>query len=604
MKRFLLTFILCAAGVAAMLGQNAIMQKGDNYGVTDASGNWIISPDKYYITYDETLDIYECKKSKEHNTTAFFNSQGKQLTPFIFEGQSPFGMLNEYSINAHHADGKVRYLEVKKLDPDGQIRSSFFDTKTQKLMIPFKYTFVSYSHDLLEGRADSNSKLDIYNMDGKLLVTDVDFAMKYPEDLNYVIFNRDKLRGVVDYNTGKIVFAPREAECIGVTDDGKYVEFQVELQPTFRRTYYDLNSGKELVPLKKYETADDYGDGLFRVKRNDKYGLYYKGKEIVECTFDFISKFEGGVAQFEKNGEVRLIKNPLLGNSGPEIKQLIADAANKRSSTGEAVSRYPAAESDVDLDIPSGAKKNENLFAFIIANENYPDAPVPYALNDGRAFRKYCENMLGVPEKNITVLEDATYGSIIGAVEKLKKVADAYDGNASVIVYYAGHGFPDEKQQSAYLLPIDGNASDITTTGFSLADFYHVLNTIKLKSAMVFLDACFSGAKREDEMLAQSRGVSIKVKEDRPEGNMVVFSASQGDETAHQMEENRHGLFTYYLLKGLKEQGADTNLGNLTDYVTRQVRRQSVVINDKRQTPSVVPASTVADTWRDMKLSK
>ena len=278
------------------------------------------------------------------------------------------------------------------------------------------------------------------------------------------------------------------------------------------------------------------------------------------------------------------------------------DKSSEKKGKSHVVSRYPAPDSDVDKNIPVAKASDDNTFAFIIANENYADAPVPYSLNDGRMFKEYCQKALGVPEKNINLYEDATFGNIITAVEKMKSVADAYDGEASVIFYYAGHGFPDEKQNTAYLLPIDGNASDITTTGYSLAKLYQELGTLKLKSAVVFLDACFSGAKREDQMLSESRGVAIKVKDEAPQGNLLVFSAAQGDETAHQMEEKHHGLFTYYLLKELQAAGGDVDMGTLTDYVTKQVKRQSVVINKKKQTPTVIPSQALANDWRNMKL--
>ncbi|MBR1410960.1 MAG: caspase family protein [Prevotella sp.] len=83
---------------------------------------------------------------------------------------------------------------------------------------------------------------------------------------------------------------------------------------------------------------------------------------------------------------------------------------------------------------------------------------------------------------------------------------------------------------------------------------------------------------------------------------MIVFSAAQGDETAHQMEEKHHGLFTYYLLKELQATGGEVDMGTLTEYVTKQVKRQSVVINNKKQTPTVVPSKTLAEHWQGIKL--
>ena len=121
---------------------------------------------------------------------------------------------------------------------------------------------------------------------------------------------------------------------------------------------------------------------------------------------------------------------------------------------------------------------------------------------------------------------------------------------------------------------------------------------MKLKNVTVFLDACFSGAKREDEMLLAGRGVAIKVKEEAPKGNMVVFSAATGDETAHQLKEKGHGLFTYFLLKKLQETKGQITLGELVEYVTKQVKRQSVVINNKKQTPTVIPSAAMVDKWK------
>ena len=52
----------------------------------------------------------------------------------------------------------------------------------------------------------------------------------------------------------------------------------------------------------------------------------------------------------------------------------------------------------------------------------------------------------------------------------------------------------------------------------------------------------------------------------------------------------------------LQAAGGDVDMGTLTDYVTKQVKRQSVVINNKKQTPTVIPSQALANDWRNMKL--
>ncbi len=258
--------------------------------------------------------------------------------------------------------------------------------------------------------------------------------------------------------------------------------------------------------------------------------------------------------------------------------------------------------SDVDKNIPMSSSKNDNTFAVIIANEAYnKEVGVPFATNDGKVFSEYCKLSLGLPEKNVHFVSNATLNDIRHEIKWLRDVIEAYKGDAKVIFYYAGHGIPDEKEKTAYLLPVDGYGSDVTT-GYSLMDLYVALGELPSKSVAVFLDACFSGAKREGDMLASARGIAIKVKPSEPKGNMVVFTAAQGDETAYPYKEQGHGMFTYYLLKKLQETNGDVTLGELGDFVKTQVERQSVVVNGKLQSPTLVPSGTLGDEWKNWKL--
>ncbi len=260
--------------------------------------------------------------------------------------------------------------------------------------------------------------------------------------------------------------------------------------------------------------------------------------------------------------------------------------------------------SDVDKQIPSSNGVNQETFAVIIANESYnKEANVPYASNDGKIFRDYCQSTLGMPNTNIHLITNATLNDIRHEVKWIKDILNIYKGDAKVIFYYAGHGIPDEKNKSAYLLPVDGYGSDVTT-GYSLEDLYKTLGSLPSKSVTVFLDACFSGAKRDGDMLASARGVAIKVKQSNPTGNMVVFTAAQGDETAYPYKEEGHGLFTYYLLKKLQETKGDVTLGELGEYIKTQVERQSIVVNGKLQSPTILPASSIGNAWKEWKLNK
>ncbi len=254
-------------------------------------------------------------------------------------------------------------------------------------------------------------------------------------------------------------------------------------------------------------------------------------------------------------------------------------------------------KSDVDQNIPTGKLMRTHTFALIIANENYMEvANVPNALNDGQVFKEYCQKTLGIPESNIRYTPDATLNRMKRQLSWISQVMEAYKGDANIIFYYAGHGIPDESNQSSYLLPVDGYGSDITT-GYSLDEIYKMLGEKKAKSVVVLLDACFSGANRDGAMLASARGVAIKAKQGAPKGKMVILSAAQGDETAYPYQEKGHGMFTYYLLKKLRDTKGDVTFGELADYVTSEVMKQSVVTNGKMQTPQTIP-SDKAEDWK------
>ena len=254
--------------------------------------------------------------------------------------------------------------------------------------------------------------------------------------------------------------------------------------------------------------------------------------------------------------------------------------------------------SDVDENIPENPTDNTKTFAVVIANQNYSNvAGVPLALNDGLAFSKYCEKTLGMPAENVRYYTDASYGTMLRAVRDIKNIANAFNGNINIVFYYAGHGIPNEATKDAYLLPTDADGTQ-TEGCYSLNKLYTELGSTKAREIVVFLDACFSGSKREEGMLVSARGVALKAKQEDPRGNMVVFSAASGDETAYPYTAKGHGLFTYYLLKKLQETKGDVTLGELGDYV----KQQSVVINRKTQTPTATPSTSLMVSWKEMKL--
>ena len=365
-----------------------------------------------------------------------------------------------------------------------------------------------------------------------------------------------------------------------------------------------------------YRKAAEQGDAYAQANLSSCYSL---GKGVPVDEKQALEWAQKSAAQGNTNGMLLLAIAYYSGNAVPRnyqkakelMEQILEKDKNHKGAKTylqrinkhlEEQQQLMAAETSVDKNIPVADQYDMNTFAVIIVNEQYAEyVTVPYAGNDAKTFKEYVQRTFGVPEKQINYIENAGLNKIRTAVRWLAKAMEVTNGKGRAIFYYAGHGIPDEASKTAYLLPVDGLSGDIESA-YPLGKLYQELGAIPSERITVFLDACFNGGKREGDMLASARGVAIKTKSIVPQGNMVVFTAAQGDETAFSLKSQQHGMFTYYLLKKLQESKGQLTLGDLSDYLTKEVKRESFEKNNKIQTPIVNTASSLATSWRTMTL--
>ena len=387
-----------------------------------------------------------------------------------------------------------------------------------------------------------------------------------------------------------------------------YIEHQkTNIKQDFKLGDYDADSevfmvhderfGNLLVPVPINE-AMSFEQNFSNVSRKDTYCVAGDGVGLSEAIFvtptgKSYTYSNKAVLEFASIDIEYNFDSIELTQETPEVPANNMHVKKKTMSVGK---------SEIDMGIPETMAVNENTFAVIIANENYQRvSPVEFAANDGSTFKEYCNKTLGLPEKNIRLVTDATLVNMWEQIDWLSSVAKAYKGEADLIFYYAGHGVPDESTKDAYLLPVDGNGAN-AATGYKLSELYSRLSENPTKSTLVFLDACFSGAQRSGDMMVAARGVAIKAKTEAPKGNMIIFSAAQGDETAYPYKEKGHGLFTYFLCKKLQETSGNVTLGELSDYISDNVVKHSMIENSKSQTPSVSASGTMSETWQTLSI--
>lgn len=342
-----------------------------------------------------------------------------------------------------------------------------------------------------------------------------------------------------------------------------------------------MNANGDVVDTYKYST-----------QKKSVLGFYY-GKTadvvVVEATKEITKKFRD---------EVNAKSNTLIAKLEEGNAESPTYYAGRKSNS---LAKKKAVQSDVDSNIPQSKKEADNTYALIIANEDYQFVdPVNFASHDGEVFKEYCIKTLGIPEKQVRYCSNASYGVISGGVDWLKYALNNFEGSKA-IVYYCGHGIPDEKTGDAYIVPVDGKGTN-TATCYSLNKLYTTLAATKAVNVTYFMDACFTGANKEGSMLVAARGVAREAKKEKLDGNAVVFSASSADETAMTYPEKGHGLFTYFLLKKLQETSGDVTYDELAGYINKNVKKEAFLINEKPQTPVVATSPKAASSWKSMKL--
>jgi hypothetical protein len=337
--------------------------------------------------------------------------------------------------------------------------------------------------------------------------------------------------------------------------------------------------------------------GRMQFKNQD---FYVNNNKLIFAKVDIVSA-SGKIYKYDNKQAITYSSNNITYNFKPieiDVKQDNIVQTNTRIENKTTV----VGTADVDVNIPVSTQINDKTFVVIIVNENYQkEVKVQFAANDGRVFKEYCEKTLGIPSKNIHFAQDASFGNMRSEIKWISDVTSAYTGQAKIIFYYAGHGMPNEADKSAYLLPVDGFSSDFETA-IKLDDLYNRLTASPTQSVTVFLDACFSGSIRDEGMLANARGVRMIPQTDILKGNIIVFSAATGNETAYPYKEKQHGLFTYFLLKKLQDTRGNVDYQTLLNYITENVKQQSIVVNQKSQTPQVNTSTDIQNTWQTIKL--
>jgi hypothetical protein len=601
------------------------VKEGQKYGYKK-DGEWVIQP-KYDFAdaFSEGVAVVSL-----NGKFGLVNTLGEQLVPFKYEKilsasedlvavrlNGKWGFINlsgETAVMFKYDD--VRSFSEGYAAVMMNKRWGFIDAQGNQV-ISFKYTSVQpFSHGLAS--VNNNGRYGYINSTDQWFASKTDYIEPFTAYASRYVTPRveewqkkGKYEKTADWQrrvsnesrTQKIQELQKEAQRLyiteysqGITLTQHIVDYDADNE-VFR--LQDDRFGDLLVPV-DIDHASDFETNFYKLKRSVRYFVQDDGLALAELDF---AMDDGKKYAYNNAASVDFFATNIDYNFAPiEIAPIVDEAASRGNQRINYAS-LTAGVADVDKDVPRAKESNANAFAVIIANELYKnESQVAYARADGESFKNYCCETLGLPEENIRLICDASLNDMRSGLSWLRKIGSAYGSDAKAIVYYAGHGMPDENMKTSYLLPVDGSATD-PESGYELGRFYSQLGELPMSSVTVFVDACFSGAKRDGDMLLAARSVVIKSPIIAPKsGNVVVFSASQGDEVALPYPKMGHGLFTYFLLKRLQDSKGNTTLGELADYLAKNVNREAVVSNSKEQTPTVTFSPMASGSWGKMHL--
>lgn len=239
----------------------------------------------------------------------------------------------------------------------------------------------------------------------------------------------------------------------------------------------------------------------------------------------------------------------------------------------------PVAETSAE---PPVEKTDTKVWAVVVGVAAYDHMPVlRYTDDDAYRFYAFLKSLEGgaLPDEQLRILvdEDATRDNILGS---MNEIFSQVGPNDLVIFYFSGHGL------NGSFLPIDFDGFNNKITHEEIAKAF---NKCPAKFKLCLADACHSGSlfamrSGEDDPVLNTYYTTLA----KSVSGTALIMSSKADETSLESQGLRQGVFSHFLIRGLKGE-ADKNkdkvvtVEELYDFVTSNVRdytgnRQSPVI--------------------------
>ncbi|NET16759.1 MAG: hypothetical protein F6K08_30065, partial [Okeania sp. SIO1H6] len=154
-----------------------------------------------------------------------------------------------------------------------------------------------------------------------------------------------------------------------------------------------------------------------------------------------------------------------------------------------------------------------------------------------------------------------------------------------VLLYFSCHGSPDpERPENVYLITYDTKPNDISGTALPMREIDLCLKeTLQVERVIILADTCHSGAiagRIGRKAIKQAEIINRYLQEvSSSRAGIALLTSAEANEISWEDQKwgGGHGVFTYYLLEGMKgaASGSDgfVRVGQLFEYVREQVKQ-------------------------------
>ncbi|MFC2107366.1 carboxypeptidase-like regulatory domain-containing protein [Bacteroidota bacterium] len=310
---------------------------------------------------------------------------------------------------------------------------------------------------------------------------------------------------------------------------GNFPGALIKVEGTTQGTITDLNGNFELiVPNDKFShtlvvSYKDFKDAKFRFSENTtSIGFFTLQANMIKD-----SKKNAG-----KESKIDIVTYSLYKLEDEEPSLLSNKSENKRG-----VSSLNSSEKKPSF-------SNGNYYALIIGVEDYKDNKIndlDKPISDARSLYDILASSYSFSPENITFLKNPGRNEI---TQSLEYYFDNIGKDDNLLIFYAGHGYWDERFQQGYWLASDAD-KDNRGTWLPNSTIRDYLRAIPSKHTLLITDACFGGGIFKSRNAFSNGSVAVNQLYKLPSRKAITSGALS--------EVPDKSVFIEYLVKRLKQ---------------------------------------------------